>query len=29
MAIAVLLIVLTVPILIYNVRRFREQERMR
>ena len=29
MAIAVLLIVLTVPILIYNVRRFREQESMR
>lgn len=29
MAIAVLLILLTVPIMIFNVRRFREQERMR
>ena len=29
MAIAVLLILLTVPVLIYNVRRFREQEMMR
>ena len=29
MAIAVLLIVLTIPIMIYNVRRFREQEMMR
>jgi alpha-glucoside transport system permease protein len=29
MAIAVLLIVLTIPIMVYNVRRFREQEMMR
>lgn len=29
MAIAVLLLVLTIPIMIYNVRRFREQEEMR